>query len=144
MTFVLISTLTLFLFTSCATKPQTQKEEAQEMESSLWVVNPVQKTCIHYPGGDIDELVSGLQQETGEVCQVSLADMPGESVRTILCGDMNTGKAWIVTEHEETCQDIIKAYEQYNHRGAPETLPEKNSTPQGEKGTQEVDAVYEV
>jgi hypothetical protein len=83
-------------------------KQMEEMPEGLWVVGIEHEICMLMPVANIEELVAGLQQELGSVCEVELADVPGESIRVITCGDNHNGVAWVVTESEPICQMIIK------------------------------------
>lgn len=79
----------------------------QRMESNLWLIEINEKSCIPAPYG-IEEFTRAMQRETGEVCRVTSEDFPIGILRTVLCGDMKTGTAWLLTDSEQMCQSFLK------------------------------------
>jgi hypothetical protein len=85
-------------------------EARQAMDMSYWMVDVNDRSCLFLGPLTLESIVAQLEQQTGEFCRVGELQEGVEEMRTIACGDPSDGKAFVVTESEQMCQQFLKAY----------------------------------
>lgn len=83
---------------------------AQRQEEHIWIINPRDRTCTVYPMS-AEMFVLSMQKATNDQCSIKRETIREQSLSTVVCGDNKTGKAWLLTDNETTCQNAIQAQE---------------------------------